>query len=98
MPPPFTLFACPCFTKKLTVIGTIGQTHGITRASSPPRAEAIIKGMMPCWAFCSTSLLARFGVVASTGVLAVLLGELWLGLLFLGRRFEKLDLSSELRS
>jgi len=30
-------------------------------------------------------------------VLAVLLGELWLGLWFLGGRFEKLDLSSELR-
>ena len=35
--------------------------------------------------------------LAATGVLAVLLGELWLGFQFLGARFEKLDLSSELR-
>ncbi len=35
--------------------------------------------------------------IATAGVLAVLLGELWLGLHFLGGRFEKLDLSSELR-
>src|SRR3954452_4245490 len=31
--------ASPCFTKKLTVIGTIGQTQGITSASNPPSAE-----------------------------------------------------------
>jgi hypothetical protein len=35
-----------------------------------------------------------FGAV---GVVAVLGGELWAGLYFLGARFEKLDLSSELR-
>ena len=43
-------------------------------------------------------LPALVGVwLAASGVLAVLLGELWLGLQFLGARFEKLDLSSELR-
>jgi hypothetical protein len=31
------------------------------------------------------------------GALAVLLGELWLGLHFLGKRFEQFDLSAELR-
>ncbi|MBI5769720.1 MAG: hypothetical protein HZA93_18235 [Verrucomicrobia bacterium] len=31
------------------------------------------------------------------GALTILLGELWAGLLFLGRRFEQFDLSSELR-
>ena len=36
--------------------------------------------------------------IATVGVLAVLLGELWFGLYFLGGRFEKLDLSVELRS
>ena len=35
--------------------------------------------------------------LAAVGVLAVLVGELWLGLYFLGRRFEHLDLSAELR-
>ena len=35
--------------------------------------------------------------LAAAGVLAVLLGELWLGLYFLGGRFERLDLSAELR-
>ena len=39
---------CPCLTKKLTVIGTIGQTQGITRANSPPSAEAIRNGIKPC--------------------------------------------------
>ena len=49
-----------------------------------------------CFVF---SLPAIAGVwIAAAGVLAVLLGELWLGLWFLGGRFEKLDLSSELRS
>jgi len=36
--------------------------------------------------------------IAAVGVLMVLIGELWLGLWFLGGRFEKLDLSSELRA
>jgi hypothetical protein len=36
--------------------------------------------------------------LAATGVLAVLLGELWFGLWLLGGRFEKLDLSAELRA
>ena len=35
---------------------------------------------------------------ATGGALALLLGELWLGLHFLGKRFEKFDLSAELRS
>jgi hypothetical protein len=48
-----------------------------------------------CFVF---SLPAIAGIwIAAAGVLAVLLGELWLGLRFLGARFEKLDLSSELR-
>jgi hypothetical protein len=34
---------------------------------------------------------------ATGAVLAVLVGELWLGLQFLGNRFEKFDLSAELR-
>jgi len=43
-------------------------------------------------------LPALVGVwLGAVGVLAVLIGELWLGLHFLGGRFEKLDLSSELR-
>src|SRR5271165_5856420 len=48
---------CPCLTKKLTVIGTIGHTHGITSANSPPIAEAIKKGIRPCWAFWAISLI-----------------------------------------
>src|SRR6266481_1817225 len=47
---------CPCLTKKLTVIGTIGQTHGITSANRPPIAEAIRNGIKPCWAFWAISL------------------------------------------
>ena len=47
---------CPCLTKKLTVIGTIGQTQGITSANSPPIAEAIRKGISPAWAFWAISL------------------------------------------
>ena len=47
---------CPCLTKKLTVIGTIGQTQGITSANRPPIAEAIRKGIKPCWAFWAISL------------------------------------------
>ena len=35
--------------------------------------------------------------LATAAVLAVLLGELWLGLHLLGKRFEKFDLSAELR-
>ncbi len=43
-------------------------------------------------------LPALVGVwLATAGVLAVLSGELWLGLRFLGTRFEKFDLSVELR-
>ena len=38
---------CPCLMKKLTVIGTIGQTQGITSAKSPPIAEAIKNGISP---------------------------------------------------
>ena len=37
-------------------------------------------------------------LVAAAMVLVVLLGEVWCGVWWLGRRFEKLDLSSELRS
>ncbi|MEY2879570.1 MAG: hypothetical protein RLZZ15_1950 [Verrucomicrobiota bacterium] len=41
---------------------------------------------------------ALLGVwLAALGVIAVLVLELWLGLRFLGERFEKLDLSAELR-
>src|SRR6202035_421295 len=47
---------CPCLTKKLTVIGTIGQTQGITSANKPPIAEAIRNGIKPCWAFWAISL------------------------------------------
>lgn len=48
-----------------------------------------------CFVF---KLPAIVGVwIAATGVLAVLLAELWFGLQFLGTRFEQLDLSSELR-
>ncbi len=39
--------AWPCLTKKLTVIGTIGQTHGMTRAPRPPAAHQSRKGMSP---------------------------------------------------
>ena len=35
--------------------------------------------------------------LAAAGVFAVLIGELWLGLYFLGGRFDRLDLSAELR-
>jgi hypothetical protein len=35
--------------------------------------------------------------IAATGVFVVLLVELWFGLQFLGARFEKFDLSAELR-
>src|SRR5262249_50167573 len=47
---------CPCLTKKLTVIGTIGQTQGITSANRPPSAEAIRNGINPCSAFWAISL------------------------------------------
>ena len=47
---------CPCLTKKLTVIGTIGQTQGMTSASRPPRADASRNGTIPCRAFWATSL------------------------------------------
>src|SRR5687768_9498437 len=30
-----------CFVKKLTVIGIIGKTHGVSSASHPPRNPAI---------------------------------------------------------
>lgn len=60
---------------------------------------AVIAGgatvLVACFVF---SLPAIAGIwIAAAGVLVVLLGELWLGLWFLGGRFEKLDLSSELR-
>jgi hypothetical protein len=48
-----------------------------------------------CFVF---GLPAIVGVwIAAVGVLAVLLVELWFGLQFLGARFEKFDLSAELR-
>jgi hypothetical protein len=48
-----------------------------------------------CFVF---GLPAIVGVwIAATGVFAVLLVELWFGLQFLGARFEKFDLSAELR-
>src|SRR4051794_26546456 len=49
---------CPCLTKKLTVIGTIGQTQGITSAPSPPSAEKSRKGTRPSSACLATSLTA----------------------------------------
>jgi hypothetical protein len=36
-------------------------------------------------------------VVAAVAVAAILAGEVWLGVWWLGSRFEKLDLSTELR-
>src|SRR4051794_11757211 len=60
----FPLFFCPCLTKKFTVIGTIGQTQGITSASSPPPAEKSRKANRPCSAFWATSLAG--GSSAST--------------------------------
>ncbi len=52
-------FPWPCFTKKLTVIGIIGQTHGMTSANRPPSAEAIRNGIRPCRApNCAISLEA----------------------------------------
>src|SRR5580693_6267118 len=48
-------FLCPCLTKKLTVTGIIGQTQGIARANSPPRAHAMRKGMIPSLALLRTS-------------------------------------------
>src|SRR3954470_14310902 len=53
----FPLLWCPCLTKKLTVIGTIGQTQGITRASRPPPAEKSRNESKPCWARWATSLV-----------------------------------------
>ena len=61
-------FACPCLTKKLTVIGTIGQTQGITSANRPPSAEAIRNGISPCSAFCAISLWTFGEDLASDGV------------------------------
>jgi hypothetical protein len=49
------------------------------------------------YGFLSVPLPVAVGV-AACGALAVLLGEIWGGLWLLGRRFEKLDLSAELRS
>src|SRR6516165_1236112 len=48
---------CPCLTKKFTVIGTIGQTQGITSANNPPSAEASRNGINPCWARVAISLV-----------------------------------------
>ncbi len=42
--------------KKFTVIGTIGQTQGMTSANRPPIAEAIKKGISPACAFWAISL------------------------------------------
>jgi putative ABC exporter len=43
-------------------------------------------------------LPALIGIwLATLGIVAVLLGELWFGLQFLGHRFEQIDLSAELR-
>ena len=41
--------------------------------------------------------LAVAAAIASVIVIAVLVGEVWCGLWLLGARFEKLDLSAELR-
>src|SRR5262245_49775013 len=49
-------FPCPCLTKKLTVIGTMGQTHGTTNANRPRRRGARRNGIKPCWAFWAISL------------------------------------------
>src|SRR5262249_17906202 len=58
----------PCLTKKLTVIGTIGQTQGMTRAPSPPIAEKIKKGIRPRSACRATSLTTSLDVAFSTTV------------------------------
>src|SRR5438094_1410823 len=55
---PRPAFPCPCLTKKLTVIGIIGQTHGIKSANTPPSAEAMRNGINPCSAFWAISLRA----------------------------------------
>jgi ABC-2 type transport system permease protein len=36
-------------------------------------------------------------VVALVAMLAILIGEVWIGVQWLGRRFERFDVSSELR-
>jgi ABC-2 type transport system permease protein len=60
----------------------------------PPVALAAVVMFIGQWLF--GPLLAI--VIATIAVLVVLLGEAWCGLWLLGERFEKLDLSTELRS
>ncbi len=60
---------------------------------------ALLSGAVTVWLACFVFPLPPIAGVwlAAVGVLMVLVGELWLGLWFLGGRFERLDLSSELR-
>jgi hypothetical protein len=62
-------------TKKLTVIGTIGQTQGMTNAPRPPSAEKIRKGINPLWAVLLTALKSAMAV----GALAAAFGAVSLG-------------------
>ena len=62
---------CPCLTKKLTVIGTIGQTHGMTSAESPPSAEKRRKGRIPRSAVFAASLTSARAEGASEPSAAV---------------------------
>src|SRR4051794_33107861 len=56
-------------------MGTIGQTHGITRAPRPPRAEKIRNGTSPSSACFATSLTSAFSDVAGAPVATLLSGS-----------------------
>ena len=70
------------------------QVFTMAFALLPAGLAAVAAGFMFWW------LLGPAGTVAiaALAVLAVLVGEAWCALWWLGRRFEKLDLSAELRS
>ena len=70
------------------------QLFTMAFALLPAGLAAVAAGFMFWW------LLGPAGTVgiAALAVLAVLVGEAWCALWWLGRRFEKLDLSAELRS
>ena len=57
-------------TKKLTVIGIMGQTQGMTRANSPPSAEARRNGTKPCCARWAISLTGALDFGAAAGAVA----------------------------
>ncbi len=70
------------------------QLFTMAFALLPAALAAVAAGFMFWW------LLGPAGTIgiAALAVLAVLIGEVWCALWWLGRRFEKLDLSAELRS